>query len=82
MNNSDKWMLAIWCQNSPFEFMVTLLGSSSASTTFQYVQDSIIKGLCDKGVLIYIDDIFIDANIDKKPVCYSNRYSIDTVIIN
>jgi hypothetical protein len=51
-----------------YQFMVTPFGLTNAPATFQDMMNHILKDLLDNGLIVYIDDILINAKLTEKYV--------------
>jgi len=66
MREGDEWKTAFRTRYGLFEFQVTPFGLTNAPFTFQDMMNHVLSSLLDVGVLVYKDDILINAKTKKE----------------
>jgi hypothetical protein len=66
VKTGDEWKIAFWCRYGLYQIMVMLFALTNTPATFQDMGNHILKDLLDEGVVVYIDDVLIYAETEKK----------------
>jgi hypothetical protein len=66
IKEGNEWKMVFQCQYRLYEFLVMPFGLSNTPATFQDMMNHIFRDMLDQGVIAYIDDVLIYAEIEEK----------------
>jgi hypothetical protein len=66
IKEGDEWKTAFRYRYGLYEFLVMPFGLSNAPATFQDMMNHIFRDMLDQGVIAYIDNVLIYAEIEEK----------------
>jgi hypothetical protein len=69
INSGDKWKTAFKTQYGLYEYTMMPFGLSNTPATFQNMMNHIFQDLLDVGLIVYLDDILIYAEIEEEHDC-------------
>ena len=68
IKKEDEWKIAFRTRLEHFEYLVMSFELTNASATFQTYINNVLREYLDKFVIVYLDDILIYSQIEKKHV--------------